>query len=125
MREFGVVDYIEALTAKEYLEKVRLEGPIRFDFDEVAGRTDHPAAHVTIGRECCRIPMFGPLSIGHFLRLTFRHFYPQWWEEHDAIRGWPLRWFDRTLADDDRLTLHFEWRQPLLERLAGAVRRRR
>ena len=123
LREVGVIDYLDMLTADDCMRRIRLESPIRFDFDEAASRRGHAASHVTLSRDCCRIPVFGPLSAGHFLRAIFEQFYPDWWRDHKAIREWPMTWFPRSLADDERLGLHFEWRQRFLQRLVKVVSR--
>lgn len=74
-----------------------LRGPIRFDFDRELHDELHSACHLHISSESCRVPVFGPLSVGHFVRFVFRHFLPNAWSAHEEIRSWKLRYFDRTI----------------------------
>ena len=120
---FGIVDCIEALTAQELVQRTRLDAPVRVDFDRDASGPGHPAAHLTLSRDSCRIPLYGPLSVGHFVHFVFSNFYPEWWGDHEFIRSWPRVWLPRTISEDERLQLHVECRQSFLSRLlrrAGA-----
>lgn len=62
-----------------------LRGPIRFDYAPNQAAPGHSASHLHFGTEETRLPVFGPLSIGHFLRFVIRHFYPDVWTESAAI----------------------------------------
>lgn len=125
VEELGIADYIDALTTEELMRRTVLDGPIRLDFDRSAAGVGHPAAHLTIARNCCRVPLFGPLSIGHFVRFIFSNFYPDWWGEFKYLRDWPLDWFTRTVTEQERQVLHVECRQPLVEKLFGGLHSKR
>lgn len=90
-------------------DDVRLRSPIRFDFDPTATRTDHPASHVTMISSTCRIPSAGPLSLGHFVRFVFRHFYPTLWGAHPFLRTWSQADGNRTLLQEEETELHMNW----------------
>jgi hypothetical protein len=117
VQDFGLVDYIDLLTHEDLISRMRFDGPVRVDFDGDSARPGHPAAHLTISRDSCRVPLFGPLSVGHFVRFVFGNFYQEWWERYDFIRDWPVQWLPRNIADDDCLKLYVECRRPLADRV--------
>lgn len=82
-------------------------GPLRFEFDE-AEVPQHPFSHLHLSRSDCRIPVFAPLSVGHFVRFVFRHFYTNVWQEQEIIRQWPLRDFTRTIRPEEQHRMHLE-----------------
>lgn len=96
--DLTISEHIELLSDAELLERLRLDGPIRFDFDAVAACEGHPASHLTALRSSCRVPVFAPLSVGHFVRFVFANFYPDLWEAHELLRTWPIEWHHRTIT---------------------------
>lgn len=112
LEELGIADFIELLAPTELLDRIRLEAPVRFDFDQVAARQSHSASHLTLSRDCCRIPAFGPLSLGHFIRFVFQNFYPDWFTAHAFLKEWPLDWGARTITPEECLGVHVECRRP-------------
>jgi len=124
----GLLELIDSLLEEEFAgpaTEVRFRGrsPIRFDFNAAIARRDHSACHAHWESPECRWPVFGPLSVGHFVRFVFRRLYPEVWIQHRFVREWPLHFGRRTMAADEELELHVECRQPLLARVVDAIRR--
>jgi hypothetical protein len=88
---------------------LRLRGPLRFDFDVQSAGPNHSASHLHLLHDESRWPICGPLSIGHFVRFVFRHFYSS--SDIAALRNWPLQHGDRTVTADEELELFIECRQ--------------
>jgi hypothetical protein len=104
-------DHEEPEQDSEELPKLQLRSPIRFDFDPDAQTPGHPASHVHVSNGGCRIPVYAPLSLGHFVRFIFRHFYPAAWQEHEFLRSWPLGTQGRTIIEPEEAELFFECRE--------------
>lgn len=90
--------------------RVRLRSPIRFDYDLRAQGPGHPASHVHLTREECRWPVFGPLSIGHFIRFVLRHFYPDACQGAPDLLDWPMSRGPRSVTVDEERELYIEVR---------------
>ena len=101
---FEMLELSDALRPDE----IRLAAPIRFDFDSHAARADHSASHFTLLSPEARIPAIGPLSLGHFVRFIFRHFYPSEWHEFPFLE-WPVDYGHRTIDAADTLQVHMGW----------------
>ena len=97
----------------ELRNRLRLEGPLRFDYDQGAGSVDHPPVHLTISRKSCRIPVSYPLSVGHFVRFVFAHFYPEQYEASARLRAWSCATWDRCLPAVQYDTIFLDWRRGL------------
>jgi hypothetical protein len=89
-----------------FVSHLRLKSPIRFDFDAGNNREDHPASHLHVSQSHCRIAVFAPLSIGHFIRFVFRHFYPDCWKTYDFVRRWPCTMYNETIMSEHKKHLH-------------------
>src|SRR5579872_5540794 len=98
--DFGLLDLIELIDYEEFRIRLRLQSPIRFDLDLDSVAGDHPASHLHLSREDCRVPVCAPLSIGQFIGFVFRHFYPDQWGRHEFIRKWASPRFARCLHED-------------------------
>lgn len=85
---------------------VHLRTPLRFDCDLLSQVEGHPATHLTLLSSHCRWAVVAPLSLGHFIRFIFRHFYPQLWHAHDFIRTWPQWLGTRTITPEEERGLH-------------------
>lgn len=90
---------------------VTLRSPIRFDFDAIAARPGHPAAHFSVNGPACRVACIAPVHPYRFLDFVFRHFYPSL---HEAQRAW----FEpagrrhiggRVITDAEREQVHLTW----------------
>jgi hypothetical protein len=101
-------------------EDLLLIAPLRFDYDLAAQHEYHAACHLTFNRPSCRVPVFGPLSLGHFVRFVFRNFYPEQWLADARLRGWILRFGPRLVTTAQESEMFIECRQAggLLARIA-------
>lgn len=91
--------------------RVRLRSPIRFDFDREGQGPGHPASHIHLTHEECRWPVFGPISLGHFIRFIFRHFYPEVAAREEHLLEWPLRFGNRSITQHEEGELFIDCRQ--------------
>jgi hypothetical protein len=62
-----------------------LRSPIRFDYDPVSARPNHPATHMTFNSVDCRIACVAPLRVLRFLDFVFRSFYVRLWKAHESF----------------------------------------
>lgn len=92
--------------------RIRLRSPIRFDYDPGSAGPNHPVSHLHLIHEDCRWPVFGPLSIGHFVRFVLKHFYPHVQSTVPELEGWPLRYGNRSITVAEEHELHIAIRQP-------------
>lgn len=116
---FDVSGLLESETLGEVIEmfragtvdEVELLSPIRFDFDPASAKPGHPVSHMTLLRPSARIAAAGPVSLGHFIRFVFRHFYPRLWGAHRFLREWEQLGDIRTISTDEERELHLNWLQ--------------
>lgn len=111
LEDFTIQQLVGVLNASEFRERLRLEGPLRFDYDIHATKPDHPASHLTFSRATCRIPVSAPLSVGHFVRFLFSHFYPEYWKDSEALRTWACSTGDACLPELENDRLFIQWKQ--------------
>lgn len=112
LREEPILDVISDYKAS--VEAVRLRSPIRFDFDPANHTSGHPRTHLTVLWDHCRWAVSTPLSLGHFVRFIFRHFYPELWRSHEFLRKWSQSYVAKgALSDDEAAHLHIAWRGSL------------
>lgn len=104
LRDEPIIDVIETYLID--LHRFRAKSPVRFDFDINAGRPEHPASHMTMLTNECRMPVYGPVSLGHFIDFVFRNFYPDIWQQHEFIREWPISINQRTISTSEQRYLH-------------------
>ena len=91
---------------------LRLRSPMRFDYDQDSAGPGHSASHVHLISASCRCPVVARISIGHFVRFVFSHFYPTEWETHPFLRTWRQHDADRTIRPEEEQVLHFACRRP-------------
>jgi hypothetical protein len=91
--------------------RIRLRSPIRFDYDPRSAGANHPVSHLHVIHEDCRWPVFGPLSIGHFVRFVLKHFYPHVQSNIPELETWPLRYGNRSITVEEEHELHISIRQ--------------
>jgi hypothetical protein len=75
--DYGLLDYCDLIGDLELRSRLRLVSPIRFDFDSRLADFRHHYSHVTTLKSSCRIPAYGPISVGHFMRFILTHFYQE------------------------------------------------
>jgi hypothetical protein len=117
------VDAFDALLARElscalleqdiYVDtcesRLLMRAPLRFDYAPEQARDDHSACHVHVAHPDCRIPVFGPVSVGHFVRFVFGNYYRDWLDECGDFAEIPNRFYGRELVDAHRGVLHLDW----------------
>jgi hypothetical protein len=81
IEELGISDLPDIIGGDELLGRIKLVSPIRFDFDLKPRPKDHPFSHLSAIKDTCRIPAFGPISVGHFVRFVIRYFYAERFQE--------------------------------------------
>jgi len=106
VEEWGLLDWLELLRGEDLRERLRQDAPLRFDFDPAASGEGHSASHLHVSRQCCRIPVYAPLSPGRFIHFIFSHFYPNDWSRSGFLRSWPCRQAPRTISPAERRELH-------------------
>jgi hypothetical protein len=89
---------------------VLLRTMIRFDFDQEAANSSHPATHLTINSRDCRIACAAPLRLGRFVEFVFRNFYPDIWRAHPYLSGISQSALaDHTLTPIEAEAPHVSW----------------
>ena len=90
---------------------LRLRTPLRFEYDPNNASDDRSICHVHLLWAHCRCSVVAPLSLGHFIKFIFHHFYPDLWQRHSFLREWPTDLGDRTISADQESLLHFACRR--------------
>jgi hypothetical protein len=103
-------EMIELYLENDWRSRLRLRTPLRFDFDVSAAKIMHSASHLHLSGSHCRIPVFGPLSLGHFVRFVFRHFYPDLLPYHLDLKDWNLSASSRSIDPTEEEDLFIECR---------------
>lgn len=92
---------------------VVLATAVRFDYDPINARENHPAAHLTLNASHCRIACLGPLRLGHFVEFVFANFYPWLWDVHPYLRNLSRKTIEgSTLTSGQGERIHLAWREP-------------
>lgn len=73
--DFSISDIYDVLGSDELLSRTKMVTPIRFDYNQYLSDKIHSPCHLTIEKNSCRLPVFGPLSVGHFINFVAKHFY--------------------------------------------------
>lgn len=89
------------------LHSLKLQGPMRFDFDALERKPLHEHSHVHLANDDSRIPLFGPLGVGQFFRFILQSFYSKTWLEEQLARDWPFEHHGYTLDPALESDLHF------------------
>lgn len=84
--DIGLADIPDLMGASDFISNTRLVSPIRFDFDFYFTDDKHAKSHLSLNKQTCRIPAYGPISLGHFMQFIFRYFYE---EDYDDNGWWP------------------------------------
>jgi hypothetical protein len=93
------------------MDLLRLRSPLRFEYDPNNADEGHPVSHVHLLWAHSRCSVVAPISIGHFVKFVFSHFYPAIWSEFDFLRKWPTHLEDRTITVSEEEILHFSLRR--------------
>lgn len=95
-------------SAEELRSRLKLISPIRFDYDAELADERHSPAHFTINKDSCRVPAYGPVSLGHFIRFVLRYFYETEFASKDDWDELKPRLYLRTLHYPPPHELHIE-----------------
>ena len=90
---------------------LRLRTPLRFEYDPNNTSEDHPICHLHLLWSHCRCSVVAPLSLGHFIKFIFHHFYPEMWQKHSFLREWPTNLGSRTISVAQESVLHLACRR--------------
>ncbi|WP_075358828.1 DUF2290 domain-containing protein [Caballeronia sordidicola] len=96
------------MSASELIKDARLGSPIRFDFDSEFNDEKHAHSHLTLNKQTCRIPTYGPLSLGHFFRFILRYFYESNFDNGPWLADVRPKLFTRTLTHPSPHEMHIE-----------------
>lgn len=108
LAHFGLFDIIDDLAPAEASRRFKLVSPIRFDFDAEVLDDRHPYSHLTFLKDTCRLPVYGPVSVGHFLRFVLRYFHDEWLQAFlDGDLLVPQMWH-RTLSVPNTLEMFLD-----------------
>lgn len=94
----GLADIPELMSDGEMKTGIRLCSPIRFDFDANFCDDKHTHSHVTLNQSSCRVPAYGPISLGHFIRFVFRYFYEDVFHTSNWWHNFTPRVYNQTLG---------------------------
>jgi hypothetical protein len=99
-------------------EHLALRSPIRFDFDIRSAKPGHPASHVTVNSDDCRIACVAPIHPYRFVDFVFRNFHPLHRQAHRTFfdDSASRHIGEKTIADGERNHIHVAWS---LDSLAG------
>lgn len=89
-----------------------MRAPLRFDYAPGDARDDHAASHVHIAHPDSRVPVFGPMSVGHFVRFVFSNFYRDWIELCDGFDAVPTRHLGHELLGPQLAAMHLQCLTP-------------
>ena len=77
VEELGVADAVELILYENKIaSQLRMRTPIRIDFDYSNDTSEHPAAHMHMQHENCRINTIEPICFNKFIRYITKCFYP-------------------------------------------------
>ena len=96
------------MSAADLLKDARLASPIRFDFDADFSDEKHAYSHLTLNKSSCRVPAYGPVSLGHFFRFVLRYFYDDHLDSDAEISELRPRLYSRTLGQPRPHEMHIE-----------------
>ena len=103
-------DVIKEFYLDDAENSVVLKTPIRFDYAPEAASESHPASHVTLNTNTCRIPVRSPMRFDQFIGFIIEHFYPLLCSDQSIV-GELLADFDNEcLSERDRNRIHLNWR---------------
>jgi hypothetical protein len=97
-------------------QEVALRSPVRFDYDSENATNGHPAAHLTINSDACRVACVAPMHAYRFIDFVFRHFHPSHHKAHAKFFSSAslTHLGDRSISDEDRHSPHISWRTDAL-----------
>ncbi|MDB5823094.1 MAG: hypothetical protein JWR21_1798 [Herminiimonas sp.] len=103
-----LADIPSMMSVDEFIKLTRLSSPIRFDFDSEFSDEKHAHSHLTLNKQTCRIPAYGPISLGHFLRFILRYFYEPQFDAGNWLADVRPKLYTRTLLHPSPHEFHIE-----------------
>lgn len=82
--EYPPVDLLLSVREELY-DTINMRSVVRFDYDLENVSADHSAAHLHFNHYRCRMPVARPMSFNRFIKVIFKNFYPEKWEEEDIF----------------------------------------
>lgn len=110
LSQLPILDVIK-LYDESRRDLLRLRSPLRFEFDLNNASDNHPLCHVHFLWAHCRCSVVAPLSLGHFIKFVFLHFFPGVWDQNSFLREWPTVLGTRTISIEQEKTLHLACRR--------------
>ncbi|MCF1367091.1 DUF2290 domain-containing protein [Burkholderia cenocepacia] len=104
----AIAEIPSLMSAADLIRDARLASPIRFDFDIDFSDDKHAHSHLTINKKTCRIPAYGPVSLGHFFRFILRYFYESDFDRGPWLSEIRPKLFTRTLNHPSPHEIHIE-----------------
>lgn len=83
MFDYSALDYVNDLGSDGLRQSLRMVTPVRFDFDSNFRDDKHEYSHLTLNKDTCRVPGYGPVSFGHFFKFIIRYFYEDYFFKID------------------------------------------
>jgi hypothetical protein len=109
LEDISLPDFLSVIDPAELKRRVRLRSAIRFDYDPLNARPQHPASHATLNDACCRIPVRSPVHLRAFVRFVFSNFYPDLWENEVCLHAIDEARFAPCIAGEDVASMHLHW----------------
>ena len=89
---------------------ILMKSQIRFDFDAKMASPSHPESHLSINSINCRIACASPLRVGRFVKFIFKNFYPEIYDAHPKLQGFPQNgWFPNRIDPAHSSDVHVNW----------------
>ena len=109
---FGYISFIkDKINAQISANDLGMKSPIRFDYSIEKTRIKiHSISHFHLNFSHTRIPVFGPLSVGHFGRFVCKYFYPKYWIEYLKNESVGLKHLQRTVLAEEEKDIYFNVR---------------
>ena len=108
--EASLSDLIREVYMEDLERSVVLSSPIRFDYEPEAAADFHPASHITMNKNTCRIPVRSPMRFDQFTRFVLENFYPHVLEEKKIANAILNQYDAECLSEHDRGRIHLTWR---------------
>ncbi|WP_441261237.1 DUF2290 domain-containing protein [Bradyrhizobium sp. 521_C7_N1_3] len=107
--EVSLSDLIREVYMSDLERSIALRSPIRFDYAPEAAADFHPASHITINEQTCRIPVRSPMRFDQFMRFVLENFYPHVIEEQSIADAILSEHDVECLSEHDRGRIHLTW----------------
>jgi hypothetical protein len=105
----GLLEFIDEVLQDDLAPNIVSRSPFRFDFDPENAGPLHPASHLTINEESCRIPARAPLSFDTFMKFILENFYPDVLFNERLRNALNFEHEPDCLSNDDRSRTYLQW----------------